>query len=162
MDLYRRNRIRNYFFVTLLTISLFVSCRSSKTVIEEKKERTEIVTKTNPYKVTASDTLIVNNKGIINPVKLKLGIKNCFDGKISIKDNKITAVIENKDTIINSRIVKEKEYKEKPVFIKPKPTLWNRFKDKALIYSLMINAIVVVVFVVKVIYKTSFAGIFIK
>ena len=144
MDLHRSNKVKIIFLFALLSLS---GCKSHKIVtdteISEKRTVTEITTKTNPYKLESISTLRVDSLGIVEPTKLKLNIGET-KAEVTIKNNEITYSLENKDTVVTNKEIKDISVKE--IVIKQTQskelTTWGKIKRwiyKIAIYSLILN-----------------------
>jgi len=153
---------------TLVILSLFIllltSCRakkvvSSDTIINSDKqfERIEIITKQNPYEITLKEDIVID-KGIVKPVKIEIK-HNKAKGVVSIKDNILTYTVQNKDTLITSREITEKdiintESTKTTTISEEKPTtLWGKFKKfgrKVFLWSIFLNIAFISVYVIKI------------
>lgn len=138
MDIYRKNKVKIIFFIAFL--SLFASCKSSKiTSIEETKE---VITKRNPYRLSSVSTIEIDSVGFVKPVVLDLTIGNT-KSEVSIKGTEVTHTLENKDTVVTSKIIEKK--KEIVITELPKElTWWGKVKKRIntiAIYSLILNVL---------------------
>lgn len=147
MDVPRRGTI-----AVLIIILLTASCKTQHTTTQKevRKEREEIVTKQNPYKIETERTIRFDRAGNIKPIEMKLNYNN-VDGIVTIKDDVVKFTVEQKDTIITDRVVTEKEgitevndtaeFKDdrrNPVTLKGK---WEKFKRQVATWSIILNVI---------------------
>lgn len=147
MDLARRSAI-----AVIIIILLTVSCKTKHTTTntEVRKERNEIVTKQNPYKLEVERKIKFDKEGNIKPIEMKLNY-NDTDGIVTIKDDVVKFVVEQKDTVITGRVITEKEGvtevsdtedfkddRKNPTTLRGK---WEKFKRQVVTWSLILNVI---------------------
>ena len=150
--------IRRVVFI-LFILFITTSCKSTKeTVISDKKyERQEIITKQYPYRIEVSEKLKYKPSGELKPVIVELSY-NEVKGTVKVDGNDITYVMESKDTIISSKVIKEKtdislDTKIEPIKKEPL-TLWGKFKvfgRKIFLWSILLN----IIFIASKIYSMS-------
>lgn len=138
MDIHWRNKVIKLATCGLVVLML-LGCNSTKRIAENTSKsvnnienRVEEVIKENPFKIETSQLVLFDSVGKIVPIKLKIE-KNGIKGEINLSDTALTYVLEQKDTLIKSRSIKEVKIsdssKETTITLKKNKSFLDRIKQ---------------------------------